>query len=62
MRFILLVYLVLLLDVSIIIVSIFFHVYLLSNGLCIISVSLLLPKPEDFKYMKIYVKPRSGWN
>ena len=35
---------------------------LLSNGLCIISVNMLLPKPEDFKYMKIYVKPRSGWN
>ena len=35
---------------------------LLSNGLCIISINMLLPKPEDFKYIKIYVKPRSGWN
>jgi hypothetical protein len=26
----------------------------------IISVNMLLPKPEDFKYMKIYVKPRSA--
>ena len=35
---------------------------LLSKSLSIISINMLLPKPEDFKYMKIYVKPRSVWN
>jgi len=45
---------------NIIIVS--FFIILLSNDLCVISVNILLHKPEDFKYMKIYVKVRSAWN